>query len=220
MVTLTGLLEEYAAVALERQYALADLVGDLDWFSDLDAGTLKFGEQYEFPIQVLGSESEYDSTWLWAWANVQSNIPAGLLTRANRLRELGEQEGIREFTEPKLSLEDMNGTTIALVASGLFKTAGYYRGPYEGGAAFMLMEAPPLESATPDLLRIATVFLELTGGLDVNHRRAFTAYARHKGLSLQHTSTRIVTSTPNGQALTLDFDAQDRLVNLESTLLP
>ena len=221
MVTLTDLLEEHAAIALEKQYALADLIGELDWFADLDTGTLKFGDRHEFPIQVLGTESVYDNTWLWAWANVQSDIPAGLLARANQLRDLGEKEGIAAFTEAKLSLDEVNGTTVALIASGLFKTAGYYRGPHEGGAAFMLLEAPPLESqAERDLLEIATVFLELTAVLEINHRRAFTAYARQRGLTLQPTEAGLTASATGRQALKLDFDAEDRLVNLETMLLP
>jgi hypothetical protein len=221
MVTFIDLLEEHAAASLEKQWALADLVGDLDWFVDLDEGTLKFGDQYEFPVQVLGSESYGDGTWLWAWANEESNIPARLLTCANDLRKLGEREGIRELYQEELELDELDGTRIALVAAGICGLGGYYQAPYEGGAVFLLLETPLTESpARPNAVRMINVFLQVISALQVDHRRAFSAYVKQKGFSLEATATGLLARSAGGQALMADFDSNGMLLNLQTVVQP
>ncbi|MEZ4668394.1 MAG: hypothetical protein R3E39_10805 [Anaerolineae bacterium] len=52
---------------------MSDLIGTDGWATNLDTGTITFGGNYQFPIQVLGTESEQAGTWLWA--NDESNVP-------------------------------------------------------------------------------------------------------------------------------------------------
>ena len=41
-------------------------------------GTVTYGE-HVFRMQVLGTYSETEQSWLWAWANKQSGIPEQFL---------------------------------------------------------------------------------------------------------------------------------------------
>jgi hypothetical protein len=221
MTTFQDLLEELAASSLEKQWALEDLIGGLDWFIDLDKGILELGDSYRFPIQVLGTESEDAGTWLWAWANDASGIPINLLSGANRLKKMGEAEDIRELYQAEISLDQISGTQLALVAVGILGLTGYYRGPYDMGAVFVLLETDPAEiRPQPDVVRMVNVFAQLVGALHLNHKRAFSAYARQKGLTVEPTSTGLYARSTQGSAIMADFDVLGRLTNLQTIVTP
>jgi hypothetical protein len=57
----------------------------------LAAGIATFGDDLRFPLQLLGSESHLGGTWLWAWADAQSNLPPALLHLAGWPRDYGVQ---------------------------------------------------------------------------------------------------------------------------------
>src|SRR6266545_4298795 len=130
-----------AASALARQTAFADFLGERGWGVDIAAGTVTFGHDLRFQIQVLGTESEVDRTWLWAWANPQS-IPPGLLRAAEWLRDYGLRNQIQELSQASLSLDHADGHLLAMLAAGVTGRC-YYRGPYDGGALFFLVEGVP-----------------------------------------------------------------------------
>jgi hypothetical protein len=78
-VPFDDLFAQHVATAMARQVALADLIGERNWSVDLSAGHATFGDDLRFAIQLLGTESQGDGTWLWAWANAESNLPPALL---------------------------------------------------------------------------------------------------------------------------------------------
>ena len=86
------LLECYGAIALEKQLPFYnDVVQDRGWGVDMDRGTITFGDDYEFPMQILGTFSFSSQTWLWAWANEASQIPKNLLKDSLELKKYGEK---------------------------------------------------------------------------------------------------------------------------------
>lgn len=112
-------LDAEFARSFDKQLHLGDLIGECDWNVDLKQGLLSFQDRYSWRIQILGTESTRGNTWLWAWANVASNLPPNLIEASLQLREFGKEHGIPEFTEAKLSLDQIDGHTIALIASGI-----------------------------------------------------------------------------------------------------
>src|SRR5689334_8151902 len=114
------------AAAFDKQLYLADIIGDLDWHFDLASGRLAFGQHLHWQTQLLGTESEDTGTWLWAWANPTSDMPEPLLTMARRLRGIGAENHIVEFTEAQSSLDDIDGHTLALVASVVCEADAYF----------------------------------------------------------------------------------------------
>ncbi|CAM3165619.1 DUF6882 domain-containing protein [Paenibacillus lupini] len=60
--SLQELLERYSGIALEKQLAMTESIGSLDWKVDMNAGTATFGNRLTFPIQMLGSVSHQSNT--------------------------------------------------------------------------------------------------------------------------------------------------------------
>jgi hypothetical protein len=219
MVTFAELFERHAVASLDKQLALADLIGDADWWIDLAAGMITFGDQYTFPIQVLGTEAEAGRTWLWAWANAASAIPPPLLACATRLQTLGQAEAIAELTAPEIPLDQIDGHRLALVASGVCNADGYYRGPYDGGAVFVLVQVPQVrEQAPPSAMRFVNTFTQFIATFPANHRRALMAYAEYKAGSYTPTAAGLTVQLPGGETIEATFDTLDRLTNIATRL--
>src|SRR4051812_5614895 len=78
-------LEDHVFRVVENQARLLDGLAEFDWGLDLDTGLLTFTstrggrELARYPVQLIGSSSESSNTWLWAWANVESDLPPALL---------------------------------------------------------------------------------------------------------------------------------------------
>ena len=76
---------------------------------DPDAGKLRFNG-LEFPMQVLGTESDNTLIWLWAWADEHTEVPAGLLQSAIELRNWGAGDGCRGIHHARQSIS--TGPTV------------------------------------------------------------------------------------------------------------
>jgi len=219
MLNFLRLFETYGAMALEKQLALGDLLGDHNWWLDLQAGTIRFGERLTCRVQVLGTESHSDQSWLWAWANTQSPIPEPLLAASRSLAELGEQEEIDQLRQALLKLEGFDGHHLAMLGSGYCGADAYYRCPYEGGAAFVLLEAPELRARldhSPErMIRAYTLLLSM---LPVSHQRTLVLYCEQCGYEYAATAARIEARNAAGQQIVAEFDTAARLSQIETTL--
>lgn len=213
---------EYGADSLHKQYAAADYLGGHSWSFDLQTGLISFGRERTFPFQLLGSESEYDGTWMWAWANTVSDINETLTQSSRRLRELGAANGIDEFCQPKFACTETNGHVLSMVASGVCQAHAYYRCPYEGGAAFILVDfGAALPDESPLLVRMQTVFMEFILGFNVtNQRAAFASYARLRGVRTTDDGTDLLLSLGGEPVGFARFDELNRLVHLETETRP
>lgn len=153
-------LSRHISVSICKQLYLSELIGSSAWHFDLSLGLLAFGDIHHWQVQVLGTESAVTQTWLWSWANTASSIPSSLLGSAITMQLHGESQGIPELTEPELSLDRIDGHTIAMIASGICRANAYYRSPYDGGALYdLIMDESFPKDPTPPLARLATVFV-------------------------------------------------------------
>lgn len=217
-----GLLLEYGADSLHKQHALTDYLGEHSWSFSLKTGLISFSADRAFPFQLLGSESEYDGTWMWAWANPVSNIPETLTRSSRALREFGASNGIDEFCRPKFKCEGIDGHLLSMVASGVCKADGYYRCPYEEGAAFVLVDlGGAVPEKSPLLLRMNSVFMDFVLGFDVaDHRAALASYARLRGVRTANDGTDLLLSAADGSTGVASFDDLDRIARFELKLRP
>jgi hypothetical protein len=217
LTTFNDLFERYAAVSLEKQWLLSDIIGDADWQMDLDKGIISFGTEFSFPVQVLGSESYISDTWLWAWANDNLDLSDDLLIAAKNLRELGISEHIYEFTNESVPLQQAQGHQIAMVAAGICESGCYYRGPYEGGAIFVLIDSSVLKEKTvTSAVRMAAVFSQLINLFSLDHLISFNAYLEYKKCKIEREDNIIRGELPNGEIIEGEFDDYKRLTNLQS----
>lgn len=209
------LLERYAALAYDRQNDLADVIGDNNWQFDMDSGTIAFGPERVFPVQLLGTFSHQSDSWLWAWANEQSGIPARLLEQARQLRSYGEQHGIERLTTPSFAATDMDLHAIGSIAAGMFDASGYYLADYGQGILVLTVKSEQVDRVRKnDFARVLTTFPQAISLFAMHHRPALIHYLRHKGYAVTET-TDAVTATDGTATLTATFDDLGRLANLK-----
>lgn len=212
MPTVTECFEQYALLALEKQDKLLRLIGEHLWELDLDAGTIRFDGR-TFPFQVLGTESDNTLTFLWAWANEQTEIPENLLASSLKLREWGRTEGVAEFITPSVDLDKADGHMLAMISSVVANMSCYYRGPYEGGAVYLLITGPEIDSQPSfDVASFIARLTALAASYDFNHRRAVTAYFKAKSLPLVEQGPVIAARLERGESVTTEFDEAGRCV--------
>src|SRR5215470_5023920 len=104
METFDSILARHAGLSFEKQYALTDFLERHNWSLDIERESISFGPGKVFPIQILGTESQSTYTWLWAWANAASGLSEDVVLYSIKLRQLGEEAGIRELVQPEIKL--------------------------------------------------------------------------------------------------------------------
>ncbi len=124
MTRFSELFSALAGTAMARQIALAEFLDERSWAVDLETGSVTFGDDLTYPVQLLGTESHLNDTWLWAWAN-PSELPTPLLEAAQQLREYGQQQKISELTTNTFKLEVADGHRLAMLATGLVRKTCY-----------------------------------------------------------------------------------------------
>ena len=138
MNPLTDHLEQNALVSLEKQEKFIRVAAEDIAEMDLDAGVLRFPD-FQFPFQVLGTESDNSLSWLWAWADEQTEVPEELLRCSLQMKSWGEKEGIDACVVPSVDLHTADGIVFSLIASAVCEASCYYHDAYQGGGLFLLL---------------------------------------------------------------------------------
>ena len=225
MLAMTPFEEHFAIHAGSshaRQMALADHLGDRSWGLDAHEGILRFGDDLRFPVQLLGTRADHDDSWMWAWANVESGLPPAVTAVASALRQFGEEHGIEELTEPVFVLgEGLTGHMLAMACSGLAGGKCYYRGPYEGGALFMLLDEVPAHVTAPvSAQRAVFVLNDLISQFAVDHRMLAINFLRQQAFAVGENPGVVTATRPDGSALQIHFGSLGRIERAEATLRP
>lgn len=208
------LLEKYAAVAFEKQYNLAEIIGENSWEIDINTGLIHFGDDSKFPMQILGSYSFDSGTWLWAWANEVSSIPDNLLVEANKLKTLGETYNIEFLTMPEYEMEPTDIHALGLIASGEFNSSAYYAGNFGSGILLLTLKDESIDNVPHnEQLRILSIFPEITATFAVNHRRSLKNYLNAKGYTIYEDGNELIANKEES-IIHADFDDMDRLAKI------
>ena len=220
--SLNDLFSAEAGSAFARQLALGDLIGDRPWNVDIGRGEITFGSDLSFPIQVLGTCSDQDNSWLWAWANQQSGLPAAVLAASLRIKDVGSQRGIGEFVEPKFMLDRITDHMLAMLCGALLDRTCYYRAPYQGGAVFLLLENLPASIRAPVAPeRVNTVLMQVVSNFEVDHRSMAENFLRQQGFAVQAEPALLSAARDtDGAEIRLAFDAQQRIAKVEGVIKP
>jgi hypothetical protein len=210
------------AVGFDRQLAVKEQIGDWAWSLDPRNALIEFSKKKLLgnrvrtsTVQILGSESKASSTWLWSWAN-ESGFAHRALAAARRVKEIGEKEGVAEFTAASFQLGEVDGARLAVTGAAMFGAPGYFRCPYDGGATYVIIEDDSFSDPTTNRVqRISTVFPQLISQMSIsNHRRAFEAYLTKYHLQVTSEDDHIVAKAEDGSSIIGRFDEQNRLVGL------
>ncbi len=214
MSSLTSYLEQFALLSLEKQEKFLRAVGDAVPVLYLDAGLIRFSK-LEFPFQVLGTESENTLTWLWAWADEQTEVPENLLQSSFEMRKWGEKEGIVECTAPSVDLNAADGTMISLVASGICSASCYYHEVYQGGGLFLLLFSDAIDRQRGfTVASLSRSFSDLASVQEFNHRTAFRSYFESKQIPFTEHDTFIASELESGEDIRGNFSRSGQVISI------
>jgi hypothetical protein len=200
---------------------MADLV-DSPWHYDMDTGLLTFDEKHRYHAQVIGSFAEEDGTWMWAWANGQSNIPASLLVAAERLRKEGEAKKIDAFKAPMFKIPSSQLAALAMAAAGLADAKAFYLG-INGGqtVGFLVDDAKVPTLPEPEAVHVINTFNALVSSFPiVDHRRAYETYLRARGFSVESHGNQLIGKRTKTGTIVAEFDDKGRLAGARTVVGP
>ena len=141
---------------------------------------------------------------------------AELLKVAEGMRRLGAIKEIPELTEPELPRGEKTGTVLSIVASGVFKANAFYRVPYPGGAAFVLIADPDFPvNPTPPAARVAAALPQVLARYPVNPREALRGYAAYHHLTAEPEGRDLLLQNGAGPGVLARFDPEGKLLALE-----
>ncbi|KAF9952378.1 hypothetical protein BGZ72_006328 [Mortierella alpina] len=208
MTNLNELFLQHVLSSFDKQFVLYNMIHALSWQCDLREQSLTFGSKYRFNMQVIGTQSTSANTWMWGWAN-RLSVPVATARASEELLALGRRENIPEFTQSILPItEDINGDKLMLIASGICNGNAYYRGPYDGGAVFMLIRDLdfPRETVNP-AIRIPVVFCQASMAVTISdHKVAFRHYVHYYQGNAEETDDTIRAEFDNGSRIEAKFE--------------
>ena len=217
MSTLAELFDVHGLISYDKQLTLLSLVKGRSPVSYRN-GLLTFGSELSLPVQLLGSHSEYDNTWLWAWAN--PGLSGWRLEASAELKAFGIEHAVQELFEPKFPLPTFDGHYLSMVATGVLSGACYYRFPYHEGAAFLLVPTAPEINALSDLSAhtISNRAMDFFGQYECHHRTAVEQYLRFKGFTFASDGPNLSATSAHGQSLDARFDPSGRLLEIQAVI--
>ena len=205
-----------------KQRHFGRLLEDRSGHYDKAAGTLAFPPGPTYKVQVLGSELAETDSWQWAWANTDSPFPAEQLQAAQRLRSLGEQWGIEEWTTPRIPRQQLSAHLLGPVAMGVLDLPAYYRYMMvETNLLFVISDPTfgPLSGLSGTEF-VATLGDAISNCLIPNHFEAVQKFIEQLGWppTLGRDSVLQVTAD-DGVLVLATFDDLQRLAKLSTRLV-
>lgn len=180
-------LENYVFAQVENQFRLYEILPEgFAWHIDMDAEQITFYDPanreiaLKCPVQLVGSKASEEQTFLWAWANAESNLPNAILEYVRKLKAVAEAEGAGEpftndwaFAPPHDKFEMEMSVLCAGVGGGFCP----YACGYDGGVIYTVVEIAPKAKALPsDPLRTIRAITTAISALPFNHKEAVRAY--------------------------------------------
>jgi hypothetical protein len=183
----------------------------------IDAGEITFGD-LRAQVQLIGSFAASSQSWMWAWANEQSEIPQSFLMQSLRLKEIGQANNIVQFTTPCFESNEKIGHIFSMIASGLFGASGFYPADYGEGTLFVTLYSPQIEDFLASRTHVySLIFSQFISGFSVNHKKALYHYLTAKGFAIETDGNKIV-AKKSPDELVAEFDDQNRLLSLNGNI--
>jgi hypothetical protein len=211
------LVEQHAGLSFEKQLRFGEIIGKEAWQLDMTEGTISFGTLV-FPIQIIGSFSFQDNSWMCAWANTESGMPENLLQQSYKLKELGEEEDIDALTSGHFNVEEDFVHQMGMFACGVFETKSYYCANYGQGILLVTIDSETIPAIDKSKLEvIGTTTAQLLSSMELDHKSVFFNYLIDREFLINISDHRIE-GLKEETIITAEFDEWDRLTALNSTL--
>lgn len=167
------MIEQNAGLSFEKQLIFGEVIGSNAWQFDMARGNITFGN-LSFPVQVIGSLSFTNYSWMWGWANEQSGIPENLLQHSRDLKRIGDEIKIKELIEGHFSVEKGFEHKIGMMSCGIFNTKSYYCANYGQGTLVVTIDNNKIPTIDNDKIeKVLTIFPQIVGSIEVNQKKYF-----------------------------------------------
>lgn len=211
------LVNQNAALSFEKQQNLNEITGGLAWNINLNTSTLSFGN-IDLPIEVIGSLSFNDYSWMWGWENSKSGIPENLLKGSLNIKKIGEEKQIEEFTKGHFNVEEGFEHKMGTVASAILRADAYFCANYGQGTMVLTLKSDKIPKIDNNKIeKILTTFPQVIGGMDLNHKEAFKSYLIDRNFKLNVSKSKIK-GLKNNKILVAEFDETNRLKTLNGNI--
>jgi hypothetical protein len=211
----TDLLEQNGVLSFEKQLTFGEVIGSNPWQFDMDKGEISFGGDLVFGVQIIGSISFADNSWMWGWANQQSGIPERLLVQSFKLKDLGEGKNISELKNPHFNVDGRFDHRIGMIASGLFKSNCYYSANYGKGSLVCTIDSSKIPNVKNDFIKISTTFTQFIADIEISHKEAFINYLIDKEYLIKFDGDSI-RGLKDKVVIKAEFDNYNRLLNIKN----
>lgn len=219
-MSMSDLFHQYVGQAYDKQVYLADSIGiQHQWAFDIQSGTVTFNKRLSFTVQILGTHSTEANTWLWAWANTESNLPPRLVSASQQLKIYGAENNLTPLTEAEFTVTDeLNGTVLSTIASGVCRADCSYRGSYPGGELYLLIQDDTFIRKVSDPIgRMVRLFPEMLTVMPISDpRRALRYYAEGYGVDVQEAEHSLLLRAENGRTARALFDERGQFTGMET----
>jgi len=176
--TFKVILSKYGALALDKQENLSELIGETVGDLDIEKGEISFGD-ITFPVQILGFSMQDAKQWSWAWDN-EEIFGKDLVVSAGKIKEIGEEFDIKEFTSPVLNADFDDCHTLAMTSTAILGMDAYYAVSEEGLDIFVLIKSDLIEENN-SVVKFRNTFYTFQKNFNIYPRIAFEAYTKLKG---------------------------------------
>ena len=109
------------------------------WFVDQDLGTIRFdfadGRGATAPVQIVGTYSRADGTFLWAWDH--PGVAEALSADAKRVRDYGERNDVAAMTTKLVRISEDDAWRYTAFAALLSGASGAHRADSGGPLVFV-----------------------------------------------------------------------------------
>ena len=110
------------------------------WDYDQGTGKITFSNRgkpkFVCDFEIVGTISTVTDTWLWSWEN--DSINPELTTLAQKIRQVGEQNGWNKLTDNLWHAHEDDGWEMASLMNKLVHGQGVYRIPDDNGFMFIV----------------------------------------------------------------------------------
>lgn len=172
------ILSKYGALALDKQENLSELIGETVGDLDIEKGEISFGD-ITFPVQILGFSMQDAKQWSWAWDN-EEIFGKDLVVSAGKIKEIGEEFDIKEFTSPVLNADFDDCHTLAMTSTAILGMDAYYAVSEEGLDIFVLIKSDLIEENN-SVVKFRNTFYTFQKNFNIYPKIAFEAYTKLKG---------------------------------------
>lgn len=216
-MSIQELYNQSFVISIEKQEIFSEMVEGLAWSCDMLEGKLTYGENQIFDIQVLGTYSENEKSWLWAWANKQSGIPESFLQTSLAMKSIGEAYEIEDLITPKKELDADPGIFFSTIASSMLKESCYVPLTFKGLTVYVTIKSKEADSKArtmPSL--ICSHFSNLAANYAFPHKYSLYFYLKAKGYEVELPGNNIVAKKDDDQILGI-FDLKGNLMKISNS---